>query len=289
MNQEQRKNRGGKSLISPLISAADLQAKLGNSKLKIFDVRGVWGNIPSPLYDDYLAGHIPGAYFLDWRKEFVEQGIAPNLAQVSSSVEAQQSFVNLGINGDEELVLYDDNYHMFAGRIWWAMRYWGVENVRVLNGGFKYWQAQHLPIAQAVPKITKGSFTPFCNPSLRISLEDFLIAKNKACVLDGRGVESYNGKPEDPRTGHIPGAINAPYNVLVAKDTGLFRAKEELQKMFDDRVPNWRSERIISSCGAGYSGTVAMLALAHLGVQTSLFDGSFSVWKLDPKRLVEQA
>ena len=70
---------------------------------------------------------------------------------------------------------------------------------------------------------------------------------------------------------------------------GLFQEKKSLRALFNGRAPNWRIEKIISSCGAGYSGTVAMLALADLGIQSSLFDESFSVWKLDPARPIEQS
>lgn len=124
---------------------------------------------------------------------------------------------------------------------------------------------------------------------MRISLEDFLVEKNNACVLDGRGIKAHNGKPEDPRTGHIPGAISTAYNSLVDKDTRLFLEKDTIIALFNKTIPNWRTKKIISSCGAGYSGTVVMLALAHLGIQTSLFDGSFSVWKQDPMRPIEQS
>ncbi|WP_282080474.1 sulfurtransferase [Aquimarina algiphila] len=277
------------NFLSPLISAKELNDILGTANVKVFDVRGTWGDNPRSLYNDYKEGHIPTSTFLDWRKEFIEQDIAPNLAQVASFEEVKQSFKNLGINKGDTVILYDDDYHMFAGRIWWAMQYWGFDNVRVLNGGLKYWQSQDLPISQEIPEISIGTFEPMCQEHLRIPLEDFLIKKHNACVLDGRGIVGYNGKPEDPRTGHIPGANSVPYNVIVDKKTGLFLEKEAIITLFDDTVPNWRTQKIISSCGAGYSGTVAMLALASLGIQSSLFDGSFSIWKLDPNRPVEQS
>ncbi len=272
-----------------LISSKELNNVLTKPNVKVFDVRGTWGTDPRSLRNDYVWEHIPGAIFLDWRKEFIQQNIAPNLAQVSSFEEAKESFKNLGIHKEDTVILYDDYYHMFAGRIWWAMRYWGFKNVKVLNGGFKYWKSQGLPISQEIPKVSPGTFEPVCQKSLRISLEDFLVEKNHACVLDGRGIAAHKGNPDDPRTGHIPGAISAAYNSLVDKTTGLFLEEEKIVTLFNNTIPNWRTEKIISSCGAGYSGTVVMLALANLGIDSSLFDGSFSVWKQDPARPVEQS
>jgi thiosulfate/3-mercaptopyruvate sulfurtransferase len=275
--------------LTTLIDAEELNTILGQSNLKIFDVRGIWGADPSPLPDDYKAAHIPGAVFLNWRKEFIEQDVAPNLAQVSSYTDAKVSFERLGINAGDRVVLYDNYHHMFAGRLWWSMRYWGFENVQVLNGGIKYWESQNLPLSAEIPDASPGSFEPMCQDHLRIPMNDFLIEKQNTCLLDGRGRAGYEGKPEDPRTGHIPGAISVAYNTLQDKETGLFLKRDEIVALFNKVIPDWRTERIISSCGAGYSGTVPMLALAQLGIETSLFDESFSVWKLDPDRPVEQS
>lgn len=83
--------------------------------------------------------------------------------------------------------------------------------------------------------------------------------------------------------------INKDDTVILYDDDYHFQEKEQLISLFNDIAPNWRTEKIISSCGAGYSGTVAMLALAELGVSSSLFDESFSVWKLDSTRPIEQS
>lgn len=272
-----------------LISVHELKDILGKPNVKVFDVRGIWGKTPNSLYEDYVLGHIPNAIFLDWRKEFIDVSKVPSLAQVSSFVEAKKSFKNLGIKKGDKIVLYDDYHHIFAGRVWWAMRYWGFTNVQVLNGGFKYWKSQGFSITKEILKVEKGTFEPKCQEGLRLSLEDFIIEKEKAYVLDGRGMAGYKGKLEDPRTGHIPGAISTAYTSFLDKETGLFIGESEIIALFNKAIPNWKSEKIICSCGAGYSGTVAMLALASLSIKASLFDGSFNVWKLDSNRPVSQS
>ncbi len=274
---------------SSLISAKNLASLIGQDKIKIFDVRGTWKTPARSLYDDYLTEHIPGAVFLDWTKYFIEQGAARNLASVASFKEASESFTELGIHRDDLIILYDNYHHMFAGRIWWAMRYWGFENIRVLNGGWSYWKSQGLLTSTDVPQITEGSFKPQCCSDLRVNLQDFLIEKENAYVVDARGEENYAGNPEDARSGHIPGAINIPFKALLDEYTGLFLPLDNIQQIFDRMIPQWRTSTIISSCGSGYAGTVPLLALYNLGVDTCLFDGSSAIWKQDLSREVEQS
>lgn len=275
--------------ISPLISAHELSGVLDQSNVKVFDVRGTWSSPARALYEDYLKGHIPGASFIDWTKDFLEQGTAINLAAVADREAATQSFKTLGINKDDRVVLYDDYHHMQAGRIWWAMRYWGFSNVRVLNGGWKYWVSQGYAVSQDIPQITEGSFEPKCQEDLRVSTDDLVSEMGRACLIDARGPIGYIGKPDDPRTGHIPGAFHVPFSAMLDTDTGLFLSLDQIERVFDQSAANWRDGKIISSCGSGYAGTVIMLALEQLGVASTLYDGSFAEWKQNPSRAVEQA
>lgn len=274
---------------SPLISSQDLMGLLGRPELRLFDIRGRWGSPPVALRDDYLAGHVPGAVFLDWTREFLQQDVAINLAPVATAEEAVASFERLGISEGDHIVLYDDYHHMLAGRVWWAMRYLGFEKVQVLNGGWTHWASQGLPTATEVPEAGKGNFKPVLQNHLRVDVETLITEKNYCCLLDGRGPVGYAGHPDDPRSGHIPGAINLPYSAMLNETTGLFLSDDDLVNALDVAAPDWRRTRVISSCGSGYAGTVPMLAMAHLGVSSSLYDGSMAEWKQDPARAVEQS
>ncbi|WP_282604641.1 sulfurtransferase [Pelagibius sp. Alg239-R121] len=274
---------------TPLIPGDDLASRLGTPGLRIFDVRGRWGSPPQALHDDYLAGHIPGAAFLDWTLEFLQQGVPINLAPVATAEEAATSFERLGISADDHVVLYDDYHHMMAGRVWWAMRYHGFRNVQVLNGGWAHWVGQDFPTAREEPDAVAGSFKPIVQDDMRMTVEGVIAGKDEACLLDGRGPVGYAGNPEDPRSGHIPGAINVPYSAMLDKTTGLFLPDDALTTVFDCEAPDWRTTQVISSCGSGYAGTVLMLAMAHLGVASALFDGSMAEWKQDPSREIAQS
>ncbi len=80
-----------------------------------------------------------------------------------------------------------------------------------------------------------------------------------------------------------------PFGTVVDGETGLFLDRDALSKVFDERAPDWRDASIISTCGAGYSATVILLALSQLERTGRLFDGSFAIWKQDPDRPVSQS
>lgn len=275
--------------VSPLMSAQDVSGLLNEPHFKVFDVRGTWASPPRALPDDYAAGHIPGAVLLDWTAEFIEQGVRVGLADVADEAGAQASFTRLGINDGDLVILYDDSHNMLAGRIWWAMRYWGFENVRVLDGGWSHWKAEGLPQSVEPGAVAgRGNAQPRHQDHMRIDIDNFVASHASACVLDARGPAGYAGDPDDPRSGHIPGSIHVPFSSVLDPDTGLFLSDDALRQVFQAAVPDWRARRIITSCGSGYAATVVMLALARLDVASTLFDGSVAIWNADPDRPMKQ-
>lgn len=274
---------------SPFVSADQLESLLAEQSVKVFDVRGTWSTPARALPEDYEAGHIPGASFLDWTRHFIEQDIAPGLASVADQTGAERAFKALGISDGDLVVLYDDYHHMQAGRIWWAMRLWGFADVRVLNGGWGYWSTQNRPVSKVTPQIVPGTFQPRKQEGLLVSLDDFVTTKDQHCVIDGRGAENFAGKADNPRSGHIPDSLNVPFRAILDTDTGLFLDPETMSRVFDEKAPQWRETPIITTCGSGYAATVILLALSELQRDASLFDGSFAIWKQDPDRPVNQS
>lgn len=135
----------------------------------------------------------------------------------------RDEFKRLGIDEDDLVILYDDYHHMQAGRIWWAMRYWGFENVKILNGGWKSWKLQGLPQSMDTKVATnEGAFQPKRQTHWRTGMDSFIKSRDTSCVLDARGTANYAGSPDDPKTGHIPGTINIPYSDLLDSETGCF-------------------------------------------------------------------
>jgi thiosulfate/3-mercaptopyruvate sulfurtransferase len=276
-------------MTNPIITTAELAILIDDPKTKLFDVRGTWATPARDLPEKYAAEHIPGAHYIDWTTDFLQQDIALGLASVADKAAARATFERLGINVGDTVVIYDDNFHMFAGRIWWSMRYWGFENVRVLSGGINHWKRENRPVTADLPaKPDKGTFTPTERPELRLTLDAVIDQKDTSCLVDARGTEGYKGTPDDPRSGHIPGAINLVFKTLLNPETGEFLDPRRIEQVFDKTTPDWRTKPFISSCGAGYTATVVLLALKFLGQDAPLYDGSFGEWKQDPNRPVEQ-
>ncbi len=270
----------------PLIDAADLLRIMDRPATRVFDVRGTWSDTPAEAHSRYLQGHIPGAVFLDWKTHFLKPVDKLNLAAVCDYDGARHAFKALGIQPDDTVVLYDDYHHMFASRIWWAMRYWGFEDVRVLNGGWQHWQARAFPTSMLEVTRAGGAFEPSGRAELIATLDDVIARPDDAVLVDARSADGYNGTTQDDRTGHIPGAINLPFRDLLDDDTGLFKSTRDLAHYFSRHVPNWRDATILSSCGSGYAGAVTLVALKTLGINAPLYDGSFAEYKQDRARII---
>ncbi len=100
-----------------LVTADVPTTMLDRPDVKIFDVGGTWSTPARALTDAYDRAHIPGAIFLDWTQEFLEPEVPLKLASVASFEIAHASFERLGIHDGDTVVLYDDRFHMFAGRL----------------------------------------------------------------------------------------------------------------------------------------------------------------------------
>lgn len=274
---------------SPLISAEQLQNTLNEVNVKVFDVRGQWGDSRADAFAAYEQSHIPGAVFLDATVHFIEPDVPRNLAPVASKENAAAAFQDLGITKDDMVILYDDYDHMFAARIRWAMQYRGFRNVKLLEGGWKNWLRKAFPTASGNIAAAKGAFTPGENEDLQISLQKLIKVKDDVQLIDARGAKNYDGNPDDERSGHIPGAVNIPFRDLLEPGSGLFKDRDALKNLFEEKLPALHEKPIVSSCGSGYAGSVTLIALELLGVSAPLFDDSFAIWKSDPTRLIEKS
>ncbi|NTV64130.1 MAG: sulfurtransferase, partial [Oscillochloris sp.] len=153
----------------PLVSSDWLAEHLGDPQVRIVDMRGkvLPPTDPKPHYfarpEDYAAGHIPGAVYVDWTRDIVDLD-DPVPAQVAPPAQIAALCSRLGIGDGTIVVAYDDWYAMFAGRLLWVLRYYGHERVRVLDGGLLKWQAEGRPLSGAQPAVAPAVFTPRTQP-----------------------------------------------------------------------------------------------------------------------------
>ncbi len=275
----------------PLISVTDLAAWLGSERPPaLLDVRWRLGGPPG--VDSYLAGHLPGACFVDLDRDLAgpagSGGGGRHPLPAAGVLEAAMRRAGLGAG--QAAVVYDDADSTVAGRVWWLLRYFGHHRVAVLDGGFLAWAAAGLPVTTDVPSPDPGDFTAGVAGGMPV-LDDDGAARlaRSGFLLDARAAERYRGEvePVDPAAGHIPGAISAPATGNVRPD-GVFLRPEELARRFAGLgLPVAASApRIGAYCGSGVTAAQEVLALELAGLPAALYVGSWSAWSSDPGRPV---
>lgn len=274
------------------VSTEWLAAHLGDPGVRVVDVRGkVLPPGAKPRYlpkrGDYEAAHVPGAVFVDWTRDIVDPS-DPVPMQVAAPGPFAAKMSELGIGDDALVVTYDDYDHIFAGRLAWALRYYGHEAVRVLDGGWARWLAEGRPKSSDAPSPAPAVFTARARPALRRTAGEMAAALGRADVvlIDARPADQYTGAvTAAARAGHIPGAINVPYARLVDATTGRFLPSEHLARVFRDSgvdVDHLPRE-VIVYCNGGVSCTVPLNALRLLGRDdVAVYDGSWNEWGQDP-------
>lgn len=283
---------------SPLVSTAWLAANLASPKVRIVDIRGQVlppGSVPRYLAQRaaYDASHVPGAHFLDWTRDIVDPTDSVPM-QVAPEKAFADAMVRLGIGGDTVVVAYDDYNHIFAGRLAWALRYYGHDAALILDGGWSRWIAEARPVSSDPPVHTApgASFTPRVRPALRRTADEVSRALGRpgALIVDARAPAQYAGQSSVARRGgHIPGARNVHYTRLVDAATGQFRPEPELAHAFEAAgidVSHLPAE-IIVYCNSGVSCTTVLNAFRLLGRDdAAVYDGSWNEWGNDEGRPV---
>jgi thiosulfate/3-mercaptopyruvate sulfurtransferase len=254
--------------------------------VRILDVRGHVAT-QEPRYrvepEAYRAGHIPGAAFVDWRRDFTDRDDPVPVQLAPPDVFAADA-TRLGIANATVVVAYDDYRNVLAGRVVWALRTYGHERAHVLDGGLRAWVAAGRALAQGdeVPAPADPPYrTGERRPTLW-SLQDMQDALDRdVLILDARAHDEYAGiESHARRHGHVPGAVNVPYRELLAGD-GPFRPAEELRQAFADAGIDVTAIRtpVVVYCNGGVSATAVANGLALAGgPDAAVYDGSWNEW-----------
>lgn len=227
---------------------------------------------------EYRAGHIPGAVFVDLATELADLPAGPKGKRPLPRIEIlQRDARRWGVRTGQPVVVYDDSRGQRAGRAWWVLRWAGVEDVRILDGGFAAWVAAIGAVSREVPLPDRGDVTLSPGHLPTVTADEAAALARAGRLLDARGGAHY-------AAGHIPGAVSAPTAGNLGPD-GRFAAPETLRARFaalgvDGSLP------VAVSCGGGVSAAHQIAALASVGIDAALFPASWSGWSADPARPV---
>ena len=269
-------------LVSPAALAEELATEPGPVLL---DVRWRLGGPPG--IDSYREGHLPGAVFVDLDRDLAAPPGPAGRHPLPDPAVFQDAIRAAGVSRDRPVVVYDDRDATAAARAWWLLRYYGHENVRVLDGGYQAWLAAGLPVSSSDPARKPGDFTARPGHLPMLGTDGAAGVARTGLLLDARSGERYRGEQElvDPVAGHIPGAVSAPTADNVNPD-GTFRSAAELAARFAGLGADPRGNTVGVYCGSGVTAAHEVLALALAGIPAALYVGSWSNWITDPARPV---
>jgi thiosulfate/3-mercaptopyruvate sulfurtransferase len=250
----------------------------------VLDVRWRLGGPPG--LDSYRAGHLPGAVFADLDRDLAGPAGLAGRHPLPDTAKFQAAMRAAGVSRNSSVVVYDDGDSTVAARAWWMLRYYGHEDVRVLDGGYRAWLGAGLPVTTAAPARRSGDFTARRGRMPALDASAAAAMARTGLLLDARAGERYRGErePVDPVAGHIPGAVSAPAAGNVKAD-GTFKDTDELAARFASL--GVRPGRAVGAyCGSGVTAAHEVLALALAGIPAALYVGSWSDWITDPARPV---
>jgi len=261
---------------SPLVSVDWLKDKLDDPKIRIFEVSVDPGV--------YARAHIPGAINLDWHVDLVDTVNR----DITSREKLQNTLRKAGVETGTTIVIYGDHNNWFAAWGAWVLDVYGLgDNVKLLDGGRKLWEARKLPVTAAVPSFPASSITLSSrNERLRARLPDVLaIAEGRVVgkLIDIRSPDEYTGKIFAPegvkelsiRAGHIPGAENVPWGTIV-NDDGTFKPVDQIRAIYAAKGVDG-SQPVVTYCRIGERSSHSWFALKRiLGYDVRNYDGSWT-------------
>ncbi|GAA1465618.1 sulfurtransferase [Microbacterium thalassium] len=263
--------------MSPLISATDLDALLASgAPVRLLDVR--WRLDRPEGRPDYVAGHLPGAVYVDLDRELSRRGEPQDGRHpLPAAADLEAAARRWGVRAGDTVVAYDDVQSVAAARAWWLLSRSGVADVRVLDGGLRAWTAAGLAIETGDVRHAAGDVQLHDIADGAIGLDAAAVWPDSGVLLDVRAAERYRGdtEPMDPRAGHIPGAVNLPTTLHL--DGGRFRDLASIAASFAaaGAVPG---TAVAAYCGSGVTAAHTALAGALAGLDIAVYPGSWSQW-----------
>ena len=272
-----------------LVTTEWLEDHLDDPNVRVVDVRGsvttrpLEPGVEEATYrgaiDEYLAGHIPGAVYVDWTKDIIDPD-DPVPAQIAPPERFAEIMAARGVGESTHVIAVDHMGGQFATRLWWALTYYGHDAVSVLDGGWNRWVDEEREVETGPVAVPRAQFEPRPRPSWRATAAEVLARLDQPGLqlLDARDAGQYTGaKRRGPRGGHIPGAVHVPRELFFAPEGGFLPLEEIRHRMVEHGVVP--EKPTIAYCNGGVAATVVLFNLARLGYPNlTNYDGSWNEW-----------
>jgi len=261
-------------------TTAELAADLGDPKLGVID--SSWHLPPTGRNGlaEFRQGHIPGSVFFDIDAIADSESGLPHM--LPSPETLAKEMTGLGLGDGMRFVIYDALGLFAAARVWWTLRAYGVDEVRLLQGGLPKWIREGRPIESGDAHPAPKTFTPRLDESFIAPLGEVreALKSGSAQVVDARPADRFRGEVPEPRpgvkAGHMPGALNLPFVEIV--EHGTLKAPEALKAAFAEHGVDLKKP-IITTCGSGVTAALLALAVEEAGGKVEgLYDGSWAEW-----------
>lgn len=274
--------------MSIAVSPQDLKSHLYQGQRSTV-VYTTWAPTEGAAFNQFSSLHIPTSHFADTALAFVgTPGSRVGRNPLPDPDKLQNWFERLGLRAEYPVVIYDDGRGLFAGRAWWTLRWAGVGDVRLLNGGFAAWRRAGLETLTGpgnLPLHSNLVVVPGGMPTATIDevKEHLANPDPEVQLIDTRSPSRFSGRREhlDLKAGHIPGAINVPERELhVDEETWLWKSPEDIRAVFETAGVNLDTiDKAIIYSGSGNHSALAIAALEIAGLPSPRhFVGGWSQW-----------
>ena len=270
-------------MANTLVSVDWLLEHLDDSNLIVLDASY---HLPTAKRDpdaEFVQQHIPGALRFDIDEISDHNAALPHM--LPTTYRFDEAMQDLGVGAGMKVIVYDTLGLFSAARAWWMFRYFGHDNVAILDGGLPAWLG-----ARQTVESGRGRVIPPPHPfksqvhlNWVVDAQDLLenINSNEYLVLDARAKSRFRGEAAEPRpgmrAGHIPGSANVPFSDLLDAESGFFQSSEAVRERLAEAGVDHRS--VVVSCGSGVTACILALGLELAGLpEPKLYDGSWSEW-----------
>ena len=246
--------------------------KKANKSLVIIDARKA---------TDYAKMHIMKSINVP-HKDLYKDGSVEGLIKDPAALAAY--FGKKGISTTSTIVIYDDGSSKYNTRVYWVLKYLGVENVQLLHKDMNQWKMARIPLTKSVMPAKKTTFTPKVNKAILAEMPE--VKAKTAILIDARDAVEYDGSFEKSE-GHIPGAINIPYKEIL-KANGSFKTKAELEALAT-KYNLAADKEIIVYCVTSVRASVVYFALKNIleYSDVKVYDGAYNEWVSDTNNPID--